>query len=212
MDHNAVDPIEHPILAFAVQGLAGWIGAALAISLTADLFAGLLSSVVGGPPTWVGTVSFFALLVTTVRGLGASFAYQQIPIGLQGQTTSFGPLSAVQARVWWAVLWIAVALGHWAGDISFAQWFICPMLFTAGTESGWHRERARMRLRGLRGELREAVREHLRLQRLVPRHLATFEELKQAEAEVARLNLNLGAAAEAWRYARPLAGAVRERW
>ena len=209
--HILADPIEHPVLAFAVDGLAGWIGAVLAISLTADLFAGLLSSVFGEAPRWIGTVSSVGALAASIRGFASQFMFHQIPIGIHGRTLSVGPLSARQTRRWWAILWAAVVLGDWAGGLTLWQWLVCPMLFSSGTEEAWRRERAQAELMRLRRDMRAALREYVRERGLLPVHLSTSPEVEQAARELARLNQEVRAAAEAWRYSRPIGSPAGER-
>lgn len=202
--HTFADPIEHPMLAFAVQGLVGWMGAVLAISLTADLFAGLLRSALGQAPGWIAGMSWVAVTAASIRGFASQFNFHQIPIGVHGRTLSVGPLSAGQARRWWMILWAAVAFGHWAGDMIWWQWLVCPMLFSSGTEKAWRRQRAQAELMRLRRDMRAAVREHVRLRRLLPIHLSTSTELEHNSAEVARLNREVRTAADAWRNSDPI--------
>ena len=202
--HTLADPIEHPILAFAIEGLAGWMGAVLAISLTANLFAGLLISALGQAPGWIATLSSVAVIAASIRGFAPLFRIHQIPIGVHGRTLPVGPLSARQARRWWTILWVAVVLGHWAGDIDLVAVVACPILFRSGTEKAWRRQRAHDELMRLRRDLQAAVREHVRLRGLLPIHLSTSAELDHISAEVARLNREVRAAADAWRYSHPI--------
>lgn len=212
--HSAVDPVDHPILASAIAGLTGWFGAVLVISLTADFVAGGLDGAVGAPPPWVGALSSVGLLVAAIRGAFAQFGFQQIPIGVRGRTLSFGPMSAGQARRWWTILFIVVVLGRWAGDVlvtTWSQWWIAPLLFASGTEAAFRRQRAQAELIRIRKELRAAGREHVRLRGLLPIHLSTSPELDRAAAEVARLNREVRAAADAWRQSQPFSLLAGER-
>jgi hypothetical protein len=208
--HTLADPAEHPILAFALDGLAGWVGAALVISLTADLFAGLLRSGLGQAPGWIETVSSIAVIAASIRGFAVLFRIHQIPIGAHGRKLAVGPLSGRQARRWWIFLWAAVVLGHWAGDIDLVAMVVCPMLFSSGTEKAWRRRRAHDELMRLRRDLHAAVREHVRLRELLPIHLSTSTELEHNSAEVARLNREVRAAADAWRHSHAIAGKASE--
>jgi len=212
--HTVVAPLEHPILASVITGLAGWFGAVLVISLMADLAARTLGAAVGTPPAWVGAVSSVALLAAGIRGASAQFGLQQIPIGVHGKTLSFGPMTTTQARRWWTILVVAVVLGRWAGDIlviMWSQWFIAPLLFTSATEASWRRQQAHAKLMQLRRDLRTAGREHVRLRGLLPIHLSTSPELEQAAAEVARLNQEVRAAADAWRHSQPIGRPAGDR-
>ena len=210
--HGIVDPVEHPILASVVTGLAGWWVAALVISLTAEVGTEVLSRTLGEPSAWIGTVSAFSLLAAWGRGCAAQFLPNKVPIGIQGRTLSFGPLSASQMRRWWIILWVAVVLGRWAGDVLVtSQWWIAPLLFTSGTETAWRRQRAQAELIRLRRELHAAAREHVRLRGLLPIHLSSSPELEQASAEVARLNREARAVAEVWRQSRPFITASEQR-
>jgi hypothetical protein len=202
--HTLADPLDHPILAFAIDVLAGWIGAVLALSLTANLFAGLLSSVLGQAPGWIATVSSVAVIAAAIRGFAPLFNLHQIPIGVHGRRLALGPLSARQARRWWTILSVAVVLGHWAGDIDLVAVVACPILFSSGTEKARRRQRAHDELMRLRREMQAAVREHVRLRGLLPIHLSTSAELDHISADVARLNREVRAAADAWRHARPI--------
>jgi hypothetical protein len=198
--HTLADPIEHPILAFAIDVLAGWLGAVMAISLVANLFAGLLSSVLGQAPGWIATVSSVAVIAASIRGFGPLFNLHQIPIGVHGRTLPLGPLSARQARRWWTILSVAVVVGHWAGDIDLVAVVACPILFSSGTEKARRRQRAHDELMRLRRDLQAVVREHVRLRGLLPIHLSTSSELEHNSAEVTRLNREVRAAADAWRH------------
>lgn len=205
--HRLVDPVEHPILASVVSGLTGWFGAVLVISLTADFAAEGLGAALGTPPAWVGAASSVGLFAAAIRGISAQFGLQHIPIGVHGRTLSFGPLSATQARRWWTILFAAVVLGRWAGDVlvtSWSQWWIAPLMFTNATEAAWYRQQAQLKLIRVRRDLRTAVREHVRLRGLLPIHLSTSPDLDRAAAEVARLNQEARAAAEAWRLSQPV--------
>jgi hypothetical protein len=205
--HTLADPIEHPIVAFAIDVLAGWMGAVMAIYLVANLFAGLLSSVLGEAPGWIATLSSVAVVAAAIRGFGPLFNLHQIPIGVHGRTLAVGPLSPRQARRWWTLLSVAVVLGHWAGDIDLVAAVACPIMFSSGTEKARRRQRAHDELMRLRRELQAVVRERARLHGLLPIHLSTSAELDQISADVARLNREVRAAADAWRHALPIGGA-----
>lgn len=202
--HTVADPVEHPILAFAIDALAGWMGAVLAISLTANLFAGVLSSVLGEAPGWIGTLSSVAVLAASIRGFGPLFNLHQIPIGPHGRRLALGPLSDRQARRWWTILAVATVLGHWAGDVDLVAVVACPILFRSGTQEARRRQRAHDELMRLRRQMQAAVREQVRLRGLLPIHLSTSPELDHISADVARLNREVRAAADAWRYSRPI--------
>jgi hypothetical protein len=209
--HSLADPIEHPILAFAIDVLAGWMGAVMAISLVANLFAGLLNSVLGQAPDWIATLSSVAVIAASIRGFGPLFNLHQIPIGVHGRTLPLGPLSARQARRWWTILSVAVVLGHWAGDTDLVAVVACPIMFSSGTEKARRRQRAHDELMRLRRQMQAAVHEHVRLRGLLPIHLSTSAELDHISADVARLNREVRAAADAWRHALPIGRAGGER-
>jgi hypothetical protein len=206
--HSIVDPYEHPIISGILRGLAGWFAVTAAIGMTAGFTGNVLRDAAGPPQDWVGFVSEMALIAVWVRGWATQLALGRIPIGVNGRTLGTGPLSAGQARRWWAILWVAVALGYWSESLSFQgwqNWWLAPMFLRSATQAGWNRTLAQQELWRLRRELRWAAREHLRLEALVVRQLATPSEVAASASDIARLNRAVKAAAEAIRTAQPIA-------
>jgi hypothetical protein len=85
------------------------------------------------------------------------------------------------------------------------MWWLVTASLRSATQSSWNRTLAQQELWRLRRELRWATREHLRLQALVVRNLATPSEVEVSAGDIARLNRAVKVAAEAIRTAQPIA-------
>jgi hypothetical protein len=207
--HSVVDPYQHPILSGVLRGFGGWFAVTAAIALTAGSVGNVLRAVAGPPAEWVGFVSQTALIVVWCRGFATQLALGKIPIGVNGRTLGFAvPMSTRQTTRWWAVLWVAVALGYWSAGPLFQgwqMWWLVTASLRSATQSSWNRTLAQQELWRLRRELRWATREHLRLQALVVRNLATPSEVEVSAGDIARLNRAVKVAAEAIRTAQPIA-------
>jgi hypothetical protein len=206
--HSVVDPLEHPVLSGILRGFGGWFAAIAVISVTAGPIGAWLQRVAGPAPGWVGDVAFLVVEVTIVRAFGSQPGLlDKIPIGVHGRTLSLGPMSPIQVRRWWAILWTSIALAVWSHATwltSWGSWWFAPLLLITATRSGWNRGVAKHELWRLRRELRWASREHLRLEALVVRNLATPAEVETSAGDIARLNRAIKAAADALRTAQPI--------
>jgi hypothetical protein len=207
--HSIVDPLEHPVLSGILRGLGGWFAATAVISATAGPIGIWLQRVAGPPSGWVSDVAFLAVEVTAIRGFSSQPGLlDKIPIGVHGRTLSLGPMSATQVMRWWVILWTSILLAAWSNATwltSWGSWWFAPLLLITATRSGWNRGLAKQELWRLRRELRWASREHLRLEALVVRNLATASEVEVSAGDIARLNRAIKAAAEALRTAKAIA-------
>jgi len=205
--HSIVDPLEHPVVSGVVQGFAGWLAANAVITLTAYPTGTWLQRVAAAP-AWAGLAEL-AVQVTIFRACASQPGWlDKIPIGVHGRTLSPGPMSAAQVRRWWAVLWTCVVLGVWSNAAwltSWGNWWLAPLFLLTATRPAWNRKSAQQELWRVRRELGWATREHLRLQQLAARNLATSSELEMSARDIARLNQALRVAAEALRTAQPIA-------
>jgi hypothetical protein len=180
--HACADPVSHPGTAAVVRAGFGFVGVFWTIQLVGVSSGAVLRRVTGDSPDWTGPIANAAVLAVVIRGMVTALSWHR-------KAGPFRPVGGAELRSWWAVLVLAVVLGHWGRSPAMAVWhwwIVAEGLLLATSERAWMRSCARRLWTRVREEHRELVGRYSHASQLVKNGRLAPHELFVLGQAVAR--------------------------